>query len=200
MRIFFQACLFATVATTALAGPVLLDESKSLKTNSIPSTMTSDDVVAVISSPQTPTGSSLPAPESFLSLESDCLACQGPTLSLKPQDPEWSSIALCSLTAAVCVLDGITEGDVEAGIKNSRHGVTLTALFRSKATLDEAPAKQTIILYVNGAVSASVEKELKADVQSLFSAAAAEKQELSFDKLYEVQVVSSQTQSGKEVR
>lgn len=200
MRILFVACFFASLATSALAGQVVLDESSHLKTSSIPSSTTSDALVAVISSPDNPSKSSLPSPKSFLSLESACLACRGPTLSLKPLDLEWRSIALCSLTAAVLVLDGITDGDVEAGIKNSRHGVTLTALFRAKAMLAENPTKQTIFLYVNGEVPESAERKLMLDVQSLFSAAVAETKEVSFDKAYGIQVVSSQTKTGEEVR
>lgn len=201
MRMFFRASCLAAVASTALAGQVIMDGKSGLKTNSIPSSVMAGDLVAVISSPDTPSASSLPQPDGLLSLEKDCLACRGPTLALKPSDPECASIALCSLTAAVLVLDGITEGDVEAGLKNSRHAVTLTALFRTRATLDDAPVKQAIILYIDGEVSESVEKGIKGDVLSLFSAAAAENKDFpSFDKAYDLQVVSSQTQTGKEVR
>jgi hypothetical protein len=204
IRAFFHTSCLAAVASTAFAGQVIIDGSNSLKTGSIPSSAMADHLLAVIASPDTPSKSALPQPEkdSFLSLEADnCLACRGPTLSLKSSDPECASVALCSLTAAVVILDGITEGDVEAGLKNSRHAVTLTAVFRAKATLDVAPSKQAIILYVDGPISPSVEKEIKAEVLSLFSAAAAENKNFpSFDKVYDLQIVSAQAQTGKEVR
>lgn len=203
IRTFFQASCLAAATSTALAGQVIIDRSNSLKTGSVPSSAMADDLLAVISSPDTPSESALPKPDtdSFLTLEkNNCLACRGPTLSLKSSDPECASVALCSLTAAVVVLDGITEGDVEAGLKNSRHAVTLTALFRARATLDIAPAKQAIILYVDGPVSPSAEKEIKAEVLCLFSAAAAENKDFpSFDKVYDLEIVSSQAQTGKEL-
>ena len=201
MGMFFRASIIAAVLASAFAGQVLFDGTNNLKTSSIPASLMADDLVAVISSPQTPSTSSLPQPDSFLSLESNCLACRGPTLALSPVDPEWKSISLCSLTAAAVVLDGITEGDLEAGLKNSRHGITLTALFRARANLEGTACKQVLILYVDGEVSASSEKEVKGEVLSLFSAATAENKDfVPFDKAYDLRVVSSQSQAGNEVR
>lgn len=126
-------------------------------------------------------------------------------MALKPSDPECVSIALCSLTAAALVLDGITEGDVEAGLKNSRHAVTLTAIFRAKITLDKSEedassSKQALILYVDGEISGSLEKEIIGEISSLYLAAAAEKKDFpSFDTVYDLQIVSSVAQSSNEL-
>ena len=168
-----------------------MDASGSLKVHVIPSSMTSQNLVAIISSPDTPSSSTLAQAASsdkgcllnvdIESQESPCLTCRGPTLALKPSDPECASIAVCSLTAAALVLDGITEGDVEAGLKDSRHAVTLAALFRAKLAFggndssDTPASKQALILYVSGQVSDSLAKEIKSEVISLYSAAAAEK-------------------------
>lgn len=180
-----------------------MDGADILKTASIPSSVMSDELVAVISSPDTPSASSLPQANDLLSLESQeppTLTCRGPTLNLQPSDPECVSIALCSLTAAAMIIDGITEGDVEAGLKNSRHAVTLTALFRARVTLDDASSKQALILNVDGEASSSTQKEIKEEVSSLFSAAAAENKDFpSFEKVYDLQILSSGAQNGKEI-
>ena len=96
-------------------------------------------------------------------------------MTLKSSDPECVSLAMCSLTAAAIVLDGITEGDVEAGFRNSRHAITLSAIFRARVILgdDAEPAKQTLILCLEGQDIS--EKDMKKEVTSLYSAAAAEK-------------------------
>lgn len=203
MKLLFRLSVLTALASTAFAGQVVMDGIDSLTTKSIPSSVTSGELVAVISSPDSPSTSSLPQPDKLLSLasaEPPCLACKGPTLALKPSDPECVSIALCSLTAAALVMDGITEGDVEAGLKDSRHAITLTALFRARATLDDASSKQTLILYVDGEVTEKKEKSVAAEVASLFSAAAAENKDFpSFEKVYDLQIVSSDSQSGDQV-
>ena len=205
ISIFNSVCLLAVIASTAMAGQVVMDGSGSLRAQGIPSSLTSEKLVAIISSPDTPSSSALAKSDDVLSLESEnppCLTCRGPTLALKSSDPECVSVALCSLTAAALVLDGITEGDVEAGLKNSRHAVTLTALFRAKVALgsEEEPFKQALVLYVEGDISGSREKAIKGEVVSLYSAAAAERKDVpSFDKAYDLQIVSSEDQSASEV-
>jgi hypothetical protein len=99
------------------------------------------------------------------------------------------------------MVDGITEGDVEAGLRNSRHAVTLSALFRARVVLDDdsEPTKQTLILCLEGEDIS--EKEIKKEVSSLYAAAAAEKKDAaSFDKVYDLQVVSTSSQTSQEVR
>ena len=98
------------------------------------------------------------------------------------------------------MLDGITEGDVEAGLRNSRHAVTLTALFRARVTLEEEaePSKQSLILCLEGEDFS--EKDIKKEVTALYSAAAAEKKDAaSFDKVYDLQIVSAASQSSQQV-
>jgi uncharacterized protein YunC (DUF1805 family) len=92
------------------------------------------------------------------------------------------------------LVDGITEGDVEAGWRNSRHARTLTALFRARVAL-ETSFKQTLILCVKGEVGSDSESSLKADLKSLFDATAAEAQgNASFKDLYDVEVLSVTTE------
>jgi hypothetical protein len=181
-----------------------MEGAGNLRLQGIPASVASDALVAIISSPNTPS-TTLPQSDHLLSLESEeppCLTCKGPTLALKSSDPECTSIAMCSLTAASVVLDGITEGDVAAGLRNSRHAVTLTALFRARVALEKKePSKQALILYVNGEIEGSLVKEIKGEVTSLYAAAAAEKKDTpAFDKAYDLKIVSSASQNSQEVR
>lgn len=217
ISIFNRLCLVAIIAcsasTASAASQTVMDASGSLKAQGIPSSFTNEKLVAVISSPDTPSSSNLGQNigSEVLSLDTSagCLICRGPTLSVKASDPECVSVALCSLTAAALVLDGITEGDVEAGLKNSRHAVTLTALFRAKVALgsnggedgkSSGGVKQALVLYVEGEISNALEKRIKGEVLSLYSAAAAETKDVpNFDKAYDLQIVSSEAQSATEV-
>jgi len=206
--------LFYETSVVAVSPIVVMDASGSLKLQNIPSSIKSDQLIAMIVSPDTPSAASLSKStddsNSILNLDpSACrLTCRGPTLSVKSSDPECVSVALCSLTAVALVLDGITTGDVEAGFKNSRHAVTLTALFRTKATLagdaaeesDNITDKQALVLYVEGDVSEKLEKQIRRDVLTLYDAAAAESKDVpSFDKAYELQIVSTESQSESQV-
>ncbi|CAB9518902.1 expressed unknown protein [Seminavis robusta] len=182
----------ASMATAAQAAS-LMDGSGNLKISAVPQSLTSESLLAVISNPDLPSSLSSPSGDDLLSLDSSdppCLSCRGPTLSIQPSDPECVSISLCSLTASAIVVDGITEGDVEAGLLNSRHAVTLSALFRARALLGSDGGKQSLLLSVNGEGSASLEKEMKGDLNILFLASVAEaKESISFDDAYDLKLV-----------
>lgn len=108
---------------------------------------------------------------------------------------ERNSLATCSLVAGAILIDGITEGDVEAGWRNSRHARTLTALFRARVALDQT-FSQFLVLCVKGQVNEKQEASLKQEVRALFDATAAETNgSASFQDLYDVQVVSVTTQA-----
>lgn len=184
-----------SILASAEAGNLLMDSSGGLRLK-IPSISTGTGVVSVISSPGTT--SLLSSSDDVLSLESEdsaFLACRGATLS-GTSAVERSALATCSVVSGAILVDGITEGDVEAGWRNSRHARTLTALFRARIAL-ESNAKQTLVLCIKGDVSSSAEAGLRAEVKALFDATAAEGEgKLSFSDFYNVIVASVIDEAG----
>jgi hypothetical protein len=182
--------LLLSLLASAESGSLLMDTSGGLRLK-IPSISTGSGVVSVISSPGT-AGSLLSFSDEVLSLESanpPCLACRGATLS-GTSPVERNALAVCSVVSGAILLDGITEGDVEAGWRNSRHARTLTALFRARIAL-ESSAKQTLVLCIKGEIDGPAESALRAEVKALFDATAAESEgKIVFSNFYDVSVVS----------
>jgi uncharacterized protein YunC (DUF1805 family) len=186
-RVFISVLSLSVAAVSA--GNVLMDSAGSLRLK-IPDISTSQGVVSVINSPGTL--SLLTSSSDVLSLESEnppCLTCRGATMS-GFSAAERNSLATTSLVSGAILVDGITQGDIEAGWRNSRHARTLTALFRARVSLGSS-FKQTLILCIKGEVDGSVEKALTAEISALFDATAVVTDgSASFDALYDVKVVS----------
>lgn len=195
------AALLMLSSVNAISSPqyTLMDSSGSLRLNQISSgASTSDGVVSVITSPGT---------DSFLvsgDVEDACvlafdgeetsLICRGATLR-GTSASERSALAITSLVSDAIVIDGITEGDVQAAGfgKNTRHARTLTALFRARLSSSaDASGQQALVLCVKSASEDSFDDVLAQEVRALFEATAAEATEsnTSFDDLYDVTVVS----------
>ena len=198
MALAFAAFLMLS-SVNAIVSPqyALMDASGGLRLNKIASSgaSTADGVVCVITSPGT---------DSFLVSSSDDvlafdgddsrLICRGATLR-GTSASERSALAITSLVSDAIIIDGITEGDVQAAGfgKNTRHARTLTALFRARlSSSEDAPGQQVLILCVKSASKDSFDSVLAQEVRDLFEATAAETTEsnTSFDDLYDVQVVS----------
>ena len=181
----------------------LVDSSGSLKRN-IPTVSTSGGLVVLISSPGTPSPLERYANDKeFLSLEKEegpsppLLSCRGSTLRAA-SNAERVSLTTSSLIAGAVIVDGVTEGDIEMGLRNSRHSRTLTALFRARQELDAetSKGKQTLLL---GVLAESVEDEAAVlkEIENIFDAAA---EELTDSKptltdLYNVQIVAINTEA-----
>lgn len=159
LRLAFAAVLFFSSAH-AITSPqyTLMDASGGLRLNKIASSgvSTTDGVVSVITSPGTEsflvTSASDEDGASVLAFDSDVpqLICRGATLS-GTSAAERSALAITSLVSDAIVIDGITEGDVQAAGfgKNTRHARTLTAIFRARlASSTDATGKQALILCV----------------------------------------------------
>lgn len=187
---------FVLLVTIAMAAgnSVLMDASGSLN-RLIPDVSTSDGIVAVVSSPDTPSFLGEGSAELLCWDESsNRLTCRGATLNAATA-PERTSLGTTSLVADSIILDGITEGDVEMDLRMSRHARTLTALIRARLAMD-SPSKQTLVLGVLGPVDEAVASVLADEVQSLFEATAAEaSKDVEFEDMYEVVVVPVQSQS-----
>jgi hypothetical protein len=188
-----RGCILIATLAVATSNTVLMDESGSLH-RQIPDVSTSNGIVAVVYSPDTPSLLGGGSADGFLCWDdsSNRLACRGATLSAA-SSAERTSLATTSLVAGAIVIDGITEGDVQMDLRMSRHGRTLTALVRARLALDSA-SKQTLFLGVLGPVDEAIEIVLKDEVQSIFEATAAETNvKVNFEDMYEVVVLSVQT-------
>jgi hypothetical protein len=187
--------VFLASLAVAAANSVLMDASGSLN-RQIPDVSTSGGVVAVVSSPDTPSFLGESSTE-LLAWDdtSNRLTCRGATFASAASAPERTSLGTTSLAANAIILDGITEGDVEMDLRMSRHARTLTALMRARLAMD-SPPKQTIILGILGPVDEAVESVLTDEVQSLFEATAAEaNKEAEFEEMYEVVVIPIQSEA-----
>jgi hypothetical protein len=161
-----------------------------------------EGIVTVISSPGTPSALTRDEADadtaSVLSAESNpsgiVLYCRGSTLSGTSQDDR-TSLALCSVVSGSLLVDGVTVGDVQAGLQNSRHARTLTALFRSKIKLMEGDGnRQTLIIGLVDSNESDDEKlteSIVKDVKALYKASAVEKKGVSsFEEAYDLQILS----------
>ena len=108
-------------------------------------------ITTVVTSPGTPSrvlssSSAIPSDKDvdsvlLAALDEGTLVCRGATLGTATtmgdaaQDDEeltCRALAVCALVSDCLVIDGVTVGDVESGLRNSRHARTLSALFRSR--------------------------------------------------------------------
>ena len=184
-----------------------MDASGGLRLNNIaPSDIsTADGIVSVITSPGTESvlvssitendGPSILEISSSSDDDTHLLICRGATLR-GTSAAERSALAITSLVSDAIVVDGITEGDVQAAGfgKNTRHARTLTALFRARLTFlesSEVAKRQALILCVKSKSDDSFDTVLEQEVRTLFEATAAEAKEsdASFDDLYEIKVM-----------
>ena len=207
MIAFVLASLFVLSSVDAISSPqyTLMDASGGLRLNKITSSgaSASDGIVSVITSPGTDSflvSSSDDTDAAVLAFNGDVprLICRGATLR-GTSASERSALAITSLVSDAIVIDGITEGDVQAAGfgKNTRHARTLTALFRARlaflesSSSSDAPNKQALILCVKSPAKDSFDAVLENEVGALFEATAAEAKEngTSFDDLYDVKVV-----------
>jgi len=188
--LLLSAVLMATISTVT-AGSALMDASGNLRVTSLSDATDSDGaVVALITSPGTPSAFTT-ATDDVLSYESGTLICQGATLA-ESGGSSTTPLATSSLVAGSIVLDGVSAGDLEAGLRDSRHGRTLLAIFSAKLADDEGEAtKQTIVLPVKAEELPVAEAKIASEVASLFSAAAqGSSSSHSFGALYELKVVA----------
>lgn len=207
MALAFAAFLLLS-SVDAISSPqyTLMDASGGLRLNKISSSgaSTTDGVVSVITSPGTDSllvSDAADEESAVLAFDNDVprLICRGATLR-GTSASERSALAITSLVSDAIVIDGITEGDVQAAGfgKNTRHARTLTALFRARlaflegSSSSEAPGQQALILCVKSSSEDSLDALLAQEVRALFEATAAETKEsnTSFDDLYDVKVVS----------
>lgn len=135
-----------------------------------------------------------------LACDDTCLVCRGAQLK-GTSEQERTALATTSLVASVILVDGITLGDVQ-DLANGRHARTLTALFRTRLLLAVEEAPQTLLLGVQGDLTADQQRLVLTAVNMLFEAVAIEKKHSkSFQDLYNVQIVNVEARDqAQEVR
>lgn len=200
MKVSFQNCpfvctsllLIGSIISVSASSTPLIDSTGALKLGNLPERSSGSGTYVLVSSPGT--SSPLLAEETsdpLSSASADCLVCRGATLS-GTSEAERLSLGTCSLVAGAVIVDGVTVGDLQAGLADSRHGRTLTALFRARTQLMEDPRpKQTLIIAVHGSEDSFDKDSIVNEVQHLFQAVAAEKDgSPSFEDTYEIVVTT----------
>jgi hypothetical protein len=179
---------FLSVSLAAGASPIL-DPSGTLKLGSIPASVSSDSLVAIIPSPGTPSLFLGKTFDDILSYDSatNQMLCRGATLQ-STSTADRIALALCAQTAPTIIVEGITNGDILAGVDNSRHARTLTAIFRASS-----PRKTSLVLVVSSADEEEVDQELlKQQVKSLYDTVAVEQNNgMRFNEAFDLQVVAA---------
>lgn len=175
------------------AGAAVIDASGALKVGGLPEPSADSGVYVVVTSPGTPSSLLTQEASAPICTVDGCLVCRGATLT-GTSEAERVSLGTCSLVASAIVVDGVTVGDLQAGLADSRHGRTLTALFRARTQLLEGPSsKQTLILAVHGNEEPLDKDSIVNEVKTLFQAVAMEKQgSPSFEDTYEIHVTSGE--------
>ena len=190
-----------SVVEAKSGGSSLMDAAGNLRVNTVSdSTTLEGGVLTYITSPGTPSSLVDSSDGVVLSLleagPPATLMCPGATLS-SSSESDCISLATSTLVANCIVVDGMTAGDIEAGLSESRHGITLSTLFGAKIAArgddddDNTDAtKQTLVLPIRGADTVS-EEAIVQQVESLFAAAAAAESstKLSLGEFYDLKIV-----------
>lgn len=188
-------CLTQSSMVSAASPLTLIDgASGSIKQSSIPqSAVGSGGIVAVLTSPGTPsffdeTNDSNVSFHSYNGLS--VITSPGATLSGSSLLSKGNGAAAAASVSASIIVSGITESDVEIGFDETRHGKTLTGIFKAKISSGDEE-KVTLIITVPVEVD---EEKIVADAKAIYESAKAEAEsEVDFESLYDisVEVVSS---------
>ena len=180
-------------------------------------------IAAVVTSPGTESAAGVPADVLLAAAAPDVggggetttalVACRGATLGGLggADDPTViACLAACGRVADCLLVDGVTVGDAEAGLRHTRHARTLSALFRGRLLSpkpnagEEDPSgsgendekrRQALLLAVSGDGDdlSQAGSLLEQDAEALYDAIAVERGEEagSFADLYDLRVVSA---------
>lgn len=183
-----------------LASTSIIDGNGVFSRATIPETSISDTgIVAIISSPGTK--SYFDTGDEGVALSpydgASILSSPGATLSGTTSLSKGHGAAAAASVAGSIILSGITESDLEYGFHDSRHGQTLTAIFRAKieniiaaGTEEEMDSKSTKLFLVLPKCDVD-EEAIKMDVQQIFETALVENDyaAIKFDSVFETNIV-----------
>jgi len=182
------ALLLCLSSPLASASTTLIDSTGALTRSPIPQSSIGNGIVAVLSSPGT---SSFFPGDDEVTLSSQgsvsILSSPGATLAGTSALSKGSGAAAAASVAGSIIVSGITESDVENGLDDTRHGNTLTAIFKQKI-LAGATDGQKVTLIITIPAESDGESVL-GDVHAIFDTAVAEIGTIvNFDDLYDVSV------------
>lgn len=195
-------CLTSPSSVSASTSTTIIDATGTLTRTSIPQSSIGNGIVAVLSSPGTPSyfssGDGDNANEVTLSSQGSVsiLSSPGATLSGTSSLSKGSGAAAAASVAGSIIVSGITESDLENGLDDTRHGHTLTAIFKQKIQCVSLE-KVTLIIAVP---AGSDESSVLSHVHAIFDTATAELgSEANIDDLYDVVVenVSSEADAQR---
>lgn len=171
------------------ASTTIIDSTGALTRTSIPQSSIGNGVVAVLSSPGTPSYFSSGDSANAVTLSSQgsgsILSSPGATLAGTSSLSKGSGAAAAASVAGSIIVSGITESDLENGLDDTRHGHTLTAIFKQKI---QAVSREKVTLII-AVPEGSDESSVLSDVHAIFDTATAELgSEVDFDDLYDVVV------------
>ncbi len=186
----FQSSPFAHASTPIINANGVLTHS-SISDSSFGS---SQGIVGIISSPGTQ--SPFDSGEGGVTLSSyegvSILSSPGATLSGTTPLAKGNGAAAVGSVAGSIILSGITESDIENGLHASRHGHTLTGIFRVKvdSAADEGEdVKKTKLFLIFPQCDDLDEDGVKKDVESVFESVLAEKNvDINFDSVFEINI------------
>ncbi|GFH52790.1 hypothetical protein CTEN210_09266 [Chaetoceros tenuissimus] len=177
-------CLTNPIET--IAGTTIINSSGSLSRNSISQSSVGNGIVAVLSSPGTPSFFGQTEDVTLETGNISILSSPGATLAGTSPLAKGSGAAAAASVAGSIIVSGITESDLENGLDDTRHGHTLTAIFKGHLMSKASDEKVSLIIAVpEGADEDSVLK----DVEAVFDTASTELgSDAKLDDLYNVSV------------
>lgn len=199
-------CYLLQLSSFTSASTSIIDGNGVVTRNSIPSSSIGEKgIVAIISSPGTKSFFDTDDEGVTLSPYDDggvsIISSPGATLSGTTSLSKGHGAAAASSVAGSVILNGITESDLENGLQDSRHGQTLTNIFRAKieniaAAEDGVEVKATKLFLVLPDVELD-EETIKADVRTIFDTALVESNvgAVGFESVFETNIVKAVNES-----
>mmetsp|Transcript_24767 Transcript_24767/g.28338 ORF Transcript_24767/g.28338 Transcript_24767/m.28338 type:complete len:524 (-) Transcript_24767:53-1624(-) len=191
-----QSSTLASAASTSI-----IDANGVFTRATIPDSSIGNNIVAVITSPDTP--SFFDGDTGGVSLSSSdgsgasILSSPGATLTGTASLSKGNGVVAVSTVADSIILSGITESDLENGLDDTRHGHTLTAIFRTKiqdAILqegDEGSEVQKTSLFLISPPCDIDEETILQDVMAIFETAKAESEtDADFDDIFVINILT----------
>lgn len=177
-------CLTNPIET--IAGTTIINSSGSLSRSSISQSSLGNGIVAVLSSPGTPSFFGQTEDVTLETGNISILSSPGATLAGTSPLAKGSGAAAAASVAGSIIVSGITESDLENGLDDTRHGHTLTAIFKGHLLSKASDEKVSLIIAVpEGADEDFVLK----DVKAVFDTASTELgSDAKLDDLYNVSV------------
>lgn len=196
-------CLLSSSA--AASSTTIIDATGALdRSTNIPSSTGNNGIVAVLTSPGTPSffdssdgGVTLMSTNNGITV----LSSPGATLSGISSLARGNGAAAASIVSGSLILSGVTESDLEYGLDDTRHGHTLSQIF--KASIEDSADDESIqpkSLFLVAPAGAEIdEDEVKADLLAIFETVKAEVGgQSTFDDLFALQIESVESEADAE--